>query len=418
MKRNIWIFNHYATTHFWEKGGRHYWISEQLKKQGYNPVVFGASDLHNCDETIEMNNKKFKLAKTEIGVPLVIVKVRPESGGGFHRILNMIDYYRNVQHAAKKYADRYGLPDVIYASSVHPLALIAGEKLAKKYRIPCICEVRDLWPETMVLMGIWKKNMITKAMYAGEKWIYKRANALVFTMEGAGDYIKEQKWDKESGGPIDLNKIHHINNGVDIGRFKKNMEVFPLCDEDLGRKDKFTVNYTGSIRAANNVDSLVETAARLKEMRNDRVQILIWGAGDYVSELCEHIKERDLGNIKYKGTVKKVYVPSILSQGDVNIYTFRDGGTKYGIDLNKCFEYLASGKPLIGNDDTLYSVIRKFNCGVERKMNAEELAEAIDKLSNLPAEEYEKLCKNAAEAAKNYDFSILTEKLIDVIENV
>lgn len=418
MKKNVWILNHYATGHFHDKGGRHFWISEQLKKKGYNPVVFGASDLHNSDKKIDLGKKKFKALKTEINVPLVVVKVCSEEGGGIHRIRNMINYYYNVQFAAARYAKKYGKPDIIYASSVHPLALIAGEKLAKKYHVPCICEVRDLWPETMVLMGIWKKNLLTRMMYLGEKWIYKKADALVFTMEGAAEYIKGRKWDQQSGGCIDLNKVYHINNGVDLKRFRKNAEVYPLNDDDLSEKSTFIVNYTGSIRAANNVSDLVETARYLKELHNEKVRILIWGAGDYVEELCKLIDESGLNNIKYKGVVKKIMIPSVLMQGDVNVYTFRDGGTKYGIDLNKCFEYLASGKPLIGNDDTLFSVIRKYDCGTERKMNARELAEAINQISNLPEEEYIRLCKNASAAAEDYDFSILTGKLIDIIEKI
>jgi glycosyltransferase involved in cell wall biosynthesis len=418
MKKNVWILNHYATGQFYDKGGRHFWISEQLKKRGYAPVVFGASYLRTDENKVDLEGKKFKVKKTGIGVPLIVVKVCSEKDGGIHRIKNMMDYYRNVQCAAKKYAEKYGKPDIIYASSVHPLALIAGEKLAKKYHVPCICEVRDLWPETMVLMGIWKKNMLTNMMYMGERWIYKKADALVFTMEGAAEYIKSRKWDKASGGPIDLNKIYHINNGVDLKRFMENVEKYSLNDDDLAEDGKFIVNYTGSIRAANSVDELVGAAQQLKELHNERVKILIWGTGNYVENLCELIRDSGLNNIKYKGMVKKAMIPSVLSQGDVNVYTFRDGGTKYGIDLNKCFEYLASGKPLIGNDDTLFSVIRKYDCGIEKKMNARELGEAIDKISNMPVEEYERLCKNASMAAEDYDFSVLTAKLIDIIEQL
>ncbi len=418
MRKNIWIFNHYATGHFYEKGGRHFWISEQLKKQEYCPVVFGASDWRNDTNKVELGRERFKVKKTSINVPLVVVKVRSERNGGIHRVLNMIDYYKNVQFAAKKYAQKYGKPDIIYASSVHPLALIAGQKLAKKYHVPCICEIRDLWPETMVLMGIWNRNIVTQMMYIGEKWIYKRADALVFTMEGATEYIRSKKWDRASGGCVDLNKVYHINNGVDLRRFWKNVTKYPFTDNELQEYGKFIVNYTGSIRAANSVDKLVETARYLKELHNEKVKILIWGDGDYVEQLCKMIDESGLDNIKYKGIIKKVMVPSVLVQGAVNVYTFRDGGTKYGIDLNKCFEYLASGKPLIGNDDTMFSIIRKYNCGIEKKMNAKELAEAIDWISNLPMEEYNKLCQNSKKAAEDYDFAVLTRKLIEVIEKL
>jgi glycosyltransferase involved in cell wall biosynthesis len=212
--------------------------------------------------------------------------------------------------------------------------------------------------------------------------------------------------------------VFHINNGVDLEQFWRNADSYPVEDKDLSEANKFIVNYTGSIRAANNIDSLVETAHYLHELKNLKVKILVWGAGDYAKELCNLIDDSGLDNIKYKGVVKKVMIPSVLVQGDVNVYTFRDGGTKYGIDLNKCFEYLASGKPLIGNNDTMFSVIRKYKCGIEKKMDAKELAEVIDEMSKLPSSEYDTLCKNSRMAAEFYDFSVLTEKLIDVIEKL
>ena len=237
-------------------------------------------------------------------------------------------------------------------------------------------------------------------------------------MEGFPDYIKNRKWDLASGGKIDLKKIYHINNGVDLKQFWENVKLFPVADDDLSEPGKFIINYTGSIRAANNVDILVNTAKYLDDFQNDRVKILIWGAGDYSEKLCASINKLGLKNIVYKGSVKKKYIPSILVQGDMNVYTFRDGGTKWGASLNKSFEYMASGKPIVGNIDTPYSIVEKFECGVEKKMDAFELAEVMDKMSKMPKIQYQFLCDNAKNAVEKYDFSVLAEKVISVVENV
>lgn len=44
-------------------------------------------------------------------------------------------------------------PDVVIGSSVHPFAAVAGALLARRYKVPFIFEVRDLWPQTLVDMG-------------------------------------------------------------------------------------------------------------------------------------------------------------------------------------------------------------------------------------------------------------------------
>ena len=50
MKKNIWIFNHYATNMYFDNGGRHYWFAKYLKQADYNPVIFCANTLHGFDK--------------------------------------------------------------------------------------------------------------------------------------------------------------------------------------------------------------------------------------------------------------------------------------------------------------------------------------------------------------------------------
>ena len=72
-----------------------------------------------------------------------------------------------------------------------------------------------------------------------EKWIYKKADAVVFTMEGAYDYIKEQGWERD----VPRSKVHYINNGVDLEAFRYNREHFQIDDPDLKNSDIFKVVY-------------------------------------------------------------------------------------------------------------------------------------------------------------------------------
>ena len=96
---------------------------------------------------------------------------------------------------------------------------------SKKLKIPCICEVRDLWPEAIFAVGKAKESsLLGKLLVAGEHWIYKKADALVFLKEGDTNYLKERKWTQEQGGDIDFKKCYYINNGVDIEVFNKEIE--------------------------------------------------------------------------------------------------------------------------------------------------------------------------------------------------
>ena len=152
----IWLINHYASDMLFDKGGRHYWIAKFLKKAGHDPIIIGSNAKHCAEGGLFFDDEELwhTLLAEEIDVPFVYIKSRPYVGNGKGRILNMVDFYRNTLKAADQLAAHFGKPDVIYASSVHPLTLVAGIRIARQYGIKCICEVRDLWPESIVAYGV------------------------------------------------------------------------------------------------------------------------------------------------------------------------------------------------------------------------------------------------------------------------
>ncbi|MBM7560896.1 glycosyltransferase family 4 protein [Fusibacter tunisiensis] len=418
MKRNVWILNHYATNTFKDQAGRHYWFADNLIGEDYNPTIFCASTIHNSNEIIDTNGANYSTDSLN-NIPYVFIKTPEYKGNGKKRIFNMIMFYRGLFKTAKQYAELNGKPDVILASSVHPLTLIAGIKIAKKFGISCICEVRDLWPETLIAYGkLDKNNLITKALYAGEKWIYKSADKLIFTMEGGKDYIIDHGWDKDQGGPIDIRKVYHINNGVDLKVFNYNKEHFQLEDDDLDNPNNFKVIYAGSIRQVNNVRSIVEAASGIQKIGIKDVKFIIFGDGSDRQSLEAYCTDNRIDNVVFKGFVEKKKIPYILSKSDLNIMHFDQNNLKkYGASLNKLFEYFASGKPILSDCQFGYDLVERYDCGViVDNASPEELAEEIIKIRELSIDDYNSMCDNALKAAKDYDFKELTGKLINIIE--
>ncbi len=418
LGKKIWILNHYATDTFVDLGGRHFYMADQLIKSGHQPTIFCASTIHNTENVIDTGNQRYRIDQAK-EIPYVFIKTPKYNGNGLQRIKNMIAFYRNLFPVAKDFVEKYGKPDVILASSVHPLTLVAGIKIAKKLGVPCICEIRDLWPESLVAYGILNKNnVLTKLMYLGEHWIYKKADQLIFTMEGGRDYIIQKRWDKENGGKIDLTKVHHINNGVDLEQFNYNKEHYSLEDPDLQNDELFKVVYAGSIRQANNIKRIVEIAENIQKKGYKNIKFLIYGDGPDREILEKHCQEENIQNIKFKGKVARKYIPYIVSKSNLNIVQlFEENSLKqYGTSVNKIFEYFASGKPTFSDCEYGYDLIKKYNSGIVlNNGEIEELANSIIKFSQMSQEEYEGYCTNAKKAAQDYDFKVLTAKLEQVL---
>lgn len=418
MKKNVWILNHYAGNMLFDKGGRHYWFAKYLRRNGYNPVVFASNTKHGIPEQwVESKSLWVEKTAEEIETPFVFVKTSVYSGNGKKRVLNMYGFYKNVKKVAKEYAKKYGKPDIILASSVHPLTMVAGIKLAKHFGVKCICEVRDLWPEAIVAYSkkITKRSLLAKIMYAGEKWIYKKADAVIFTQEGGPDYVCEHGWDTKSGGVIDNNKLYHINNGVDLEAFDDNLINYPYADEDLDNEEIFKVVYAGAIRRINNL-GLVLDAAKL--ITNPKIRFVIFGSGDELEALKERVVKEQIDNVVFKGRVNKQYVPSIDSKADLNIVHWEMNPLlRVGESYNKAFEYFAAGKPVFYTVRPGYSIVEKYRCGrLTDGFEPKDIAEGIQNMAELGADEKREMAINARKTAEIYDFKNLTNKLVEIIE--
>ncbi len=421
-KLKVWLINHYASNMYRDKAGRHYWFAQQLIELGYDVTVFCSTTLVSGEELLSTRKEKLAVKETD-GIPFVFVKTIPAQGNGIKRVENMGLFYKNLFPATKAYAKKHGKPDVIVASSVHPLTMVAGIKIAKRMKIPCICEIRDLWPEAIFSFGkTTEKSLLGRVLIKGEHWIYKKANALIFTKEGDTDYLKERRWTTAQGGDIDLGKCYYINNGVDITACEERSRTMQLDDPDLSDETKFNVTYVGTIRPVNNVGNLLDTAKILKTKGGyDDVQFLIYGDGGQLAELQERVKTENLDNVKMKGFVNRQYVPYILSRSSINMLNYAQNQYNWtrGNSSNKLFEYMASGKPIISTVHMGYSIIKRYDCGVELDEDTPDaLAKQIMRFHDMSKAERDKIGRNAGEGAKDFDFSVLTEKLIKVIESV
>jgi glycosyltransferase involved in cell wall biosynthesis len=401
---------------YFEHGGRHYWLAENLINEGYSPTIFCASTIHNTKNSVNVGKGKYVLKEAN-QIPFVFIKTSEFHGNGLNRLKNMFTFYKNILSVTRKNNQQFGEPDVILASSPQPFALIAGMKIAKRYGVPSICEIRDLWPKSIVAYGILgEKNLLTKILYRGERWIYKKADSLIFTMEGVKDYIKEKKWDDV----INLEKIYHISNGLNIKQFDESVEKYKFDDTDLDCIECFKVIYTGSIRRANSVELLINAAQMLPKYSGREIRLILYGDGTEKERLEKLCEEKKIYNVIFKGKIELKFIPYVLSKADLNILHNKNTEImKYGGSQRKLFEYLASGKLVLSTITMGYDIIKKYDAGITlQEQSPETISKAISNIADTEKSVYNELRKNARKCSYDYDFAVLSKKLIKVIEKL
>ncbi|WP_320053573.1 glycosyltransferase family 4 protein [uncultured Acetobacteroides sp.] len=411
MGRKIWLVNQYAMPPELESRLRTIKFAQYLMEAGYDVTIFGSSIMHNMNKNLIEDNKLY-IEKKYGNINFIHINTTLYKKNGLNRILGLFQFpFRFI-----KIAKKFDKPDVIIQTATVPFGNILYF-YTKKNKIKYIVEVLDLWPQTFVDLKMFSKwNPIVLISYYLEKWLYKRADCLVFSMEGGKQYIKDKKWSIELGGKIDLSKVHYINNGVDLDDFNRYKNEFVIKDDELEDDSITKVVYLGSIRLANNLKRLIDAAALLKGY--DNVKFLIYGDGDDRDFLIEYCVENDITNVSFKEKwIKPQYVPYVLTKASINVLNYMPGDFgKYGGSQSKLFQYLAAGKPICSNINMSFDIINKYNVGISKEFKSDkEYADAILSLIKMDKVEYNYMCDRALIAANDFDYKCLTNKMKTLI---
>ena len=403
--KRIWFVSHYSMPPEYEQRIKTQMYAHFLGKEGIDCTIFAASTIHNTDINL-IQDKEPYIERTYDDLKFVHIRCSGYTKTDIKRIINMEQF----AYRFKRIAEKFTPPDVIvadtYCVSYKPI-----RKYCQKHQIPFVVDVRDLWPESIIeYLHFSRNNPIIRMMYNMERNMYTHADRIIFSFDGGYDYIRDRGLDKQ----IPEEKVFFINNGVDLDEFRKNSEEYRIEDKDLDNPELFKVVYVGSIRTVNNLGLLLDAA---KEVKNEKVKFLIWGAGDELDELQSRVTNEKIDNVIFKGRVEKKYVAYITRKADLNlIHNNPSEIFKYGISFNKLFDYLASGKPSLTTFPCKYNPAVYEGAGVDvNPPTPQEIAKTIDELSTSDLTEYQ---AKALEAAQKYDYKVLTMRLLDILTNI
>ena len=411
MGKRIWIVNYYTGTPENVSNPRYLKLAQYFMDAGNEVITFNSNRASNIADTEFKGNNC--LLEREYGIfKFVHVRVPHYSGNGFKRMYSLWKFSSIIL----KNRHKFERPDVIL-HNIHPPFDYSIVNLAKQLKCKYITEAWDLWPEAFVYMG-WMKatNPIMRWAYSVEKKYYYAANDLIFTFRGAFDYLRRQGWMLEQGGRIDSKHLHCISNGIDLEQFDKDKIAYPRFDQDINDGSLYRIVYLGSINVSNQVKTLVDAAALLKD--NPKYRFFIYGNGTYRDELIQYSKDNHIDNVVFK----EKHIPLsecawVVNQARVCVMNYEKGFGSMGVSSGKMFQYLAAGKPIVCNVSIRYDdLITDNNIGIASDMEtAEDFANAIRQLAELTDNDYDAMCKRVRNVAEQFDYKILAAKELEVI---
>ena len=409
MQRAIWIINYYSAPPEYTTHERHIKLAKYLAGNDHDVVIVSSGFLQKEKKNL-MGSNCLSSWKIYDGIKFLHIRTLRYAGSGLSRMISIFLF--GLMLGPKMFKHK---PAVIL-HNVHPPFDIMITVYAKLFRINYVAEAWDLWPENFIKFGlINEKNILIPIARILERYMYSRANSIIFTFAGGKDYLVERGYlDKKIFG-ISNQNIHYVNNGVDLNSFDYNLNNSITHDADLDSPYHKKIIYIGALNMLNNIGELLKACELLKN-RND-ILILIYGDGDYRDEMLDYCRENNLRNVRFKN--KRLgfeFIPYILSKGDVNVLTYKRGFGEFGSSSGKLFLYIASGKPICSNIQFSHCLISENDLGIAKDMSsAQEFASSLEYLVDLSDLQRVAIAKRASRLIENYDTGVLSSQIVNIL---
>ncbi|SHM57077.1 Glycosyltransferase involved in cell wall bisynthesis [Cyclobacterium lianum] len=253
----------------------------------------------------------------------------------YSTIRRLWSFYSFVK-GAKRLIGKNKLPDLFYISSTPLSTGEIGRWAKKKWGIPFVFEIRDLWPEAPIQVRQIRNKLLKKWLYRREYDIYSEADSLVSLSPGIQAHIRRMLPNK----PIEM-----VPNFSDTTFFRSAKTVSPK--RDFGFRP-LTILYAGAIGQVNGLYQFLDLAAAA-EKRGKNWHFLLMGKGNQLSRLKREAKARKLDKVKFLPFGDKFEVRKRMNQADLAYVSFLPLQVLQLSSPNKFFDALAAGLPVIVN---------------------------------------------------------------------
>jgi glycosyltransferase involved in cell wall biosynthesis len=357
-----------------EPGGtRHYELASHLVRAGHECTIV-ASTLNYSSGQRAVEGRGLVIEQSLGGIRVLRSYTYPSLHKSFAgRIIALVSFMFTSVWAALRAKD----VDLVMGTSPPLFQALSAWFVAALRRRPLLLEIRDLWPEFAIDIGLLKNPVLIKLARWVESFLYRQATHILVNSPAYRDYLL--------GKGVADEKITVIANGVDPDMFAPDADGRAVRAE-LGVADKFVVTYAGALGMANDIDTILRAAARLRA--ETRIRFLLVGEGKERPNLEAKAKRFELANLKFVGTRTKTAMAAMLAASDACLATLKNIPMFRTTYPNKVFDYMAAARPtILAIDGVIRQVVEAADGGIFVPPGDDRaLAAAVQRLCDDPAQ--------------------------------
>lgn len=327
---NIWLLHPFAGGPGLGRHYRPFWLADAWRRMGHRVVIVSAAFHHlhrqpRAPGPQRINDVDFWFLDT------------PRYGSGsLGRLRNNLSFGRAVSSAASAIAAQFGKPDLMIASSPHLFFISAAHQLARRFDARFWLEIRDLWPESIIALGMtpaWHPLM--KVLGWKERAAYGAADRVICLLAGAEAHMRARG--------LAAGKFLWIPNGVSDDEIQNALTIenlaHPLIDRInvLKHQGRRVVLYAGGMGPPNAVEAILDAASILGKA-SPEIHFVMIGSGTSQAALKQ--RAATLANVEFHDEVERSVVHGMLHASDCAVVAFHKNALyHHGISPNKLFDY-------------------------------------------------------------------------------
>lgn len=388
---------HQAFASLYEPGGtRHYELARFLAEKGHQITII-ASPVSYLTGIAEKKIRGWLRRQSEDGLTILRPPVYTALHRSFfHRVLSFLSF----MFSSFVVGLRVQKVDIVWGTSPPIFQGVTAWSLARLKKAKFLFEVRDLWPDFAIEMGILRNRLLIRGSRWLEHFLYRHADRLLVNSPGFINPIRKHG----------IKRIELIPNGSDPRMFDPGKDGTSFR-QTHGLEGKFVVLYAGAHGAANDLSTVLQAAQILKEIPD--IQIVLLGDGKEKPALMESAAQHQLNNVLFLPPVSKLEIPEAFAAADVCLAVLKPIPLFRTVYPNKVFDYMAAGKPVVlAIQGVIQQVVEEVQAGIcVPPGDAKAMAEAILTLSSQPSIRKEMGIRGRRFIETHFDRSVLAEQL-------
>ncbi|MEP0807036.1 MAG: glycosyltransferase family 4 protein [Chloroflexota bacterium] len=311
---------------------RHFEMAKFLQSRGHELVIV-ASDLNYQTGRRTVARKGVFAEQNFDGVRVLRSYIYPALHRSyFWRVISFFSFMFSSIWTALQVRD----VDLVMGTTPPIFQAVSAWFVALIRRKPFLLEVRDLWPEFGVSMGVLKNPLVIALARWLERFLYARATHILVNSPAYREYMISKG--------VPEKKVTYIPYGTDVDMFNPSVDGSSIRAE-LGLQERFVVLYAGALGQANDIDTLLRAANRLKV--EEKIRFVLFGDGKERPRLESEARQMGLSNVIFAGVRAKKDMPRVIAAADACLAILQDIPMFRTTYPNKVFDYMAAGRATV-----------------------------------------------------------------------